>query len=103
MKTEVEQIIGRRISSVIIKAARDRKSRPQSSLFLVFDDGTYFEFYAADDSIKPTGGVDRGGLHEVLQYLNDHSEVIFCATKDPDGEGVSHQVYGVYNEPRNDR
>ena len=100
MKTELERIVGRRISGVIVKAARDPKSRPRSSLFLLFDDGTYYEFYASDDSITATGGVDRGGIHEVLQYLNDHSEVIFCATKDPDGDGVSHQVYGVYNEPR---
>lgn len=100
MKTELKQIIGRRISSVIIKAARDRKSRPKSCLFLVFDDDTYYEFYAADDYIKPTGGVDRGGIHEVLRYLNNHAEVLFCATKNPDGEEVSHQVYGVYNGPR---
>lgn len=100
MKTEAEQIVGRRISSVVIKAARDRKSRPQSSLFLIFEDGTYYEFYAADDSIMPTGGVDKGGLCAVLRYMNEHSEVIYCATKDPDGDAIAHNVYGDYNERR---
>lgn len=50
----------------------------------------------------PTGGVDKGGLHAVLRYMNEHSEVIYCATMDPDGDAIAHKGYGVCNERKKD-
>lgn len=101
MKEEASQIIGKRITAVVIKAAEDRRSSPVSQVILVFDDGTHYEFYSPDGRIIPTGGVDKGGLESALKYKG-HSEVIYCATEDPDGSDVSRQIYGSYLDHRHE-
>jgi hypothetical protein len=68
VKTGFAQIVGRRISGVIFKQALYPK-QPESQLFLLFDDGTYYEFYASRDLISQTGGVDKGGIEEVRRYM----------------------------------
>ena len=64
MKDEVRQVLGRTISGVIVK---DRDKHPKSQVFLLFTDGTYYEFYG--DYISGTGGVNRGDRQAVLQYM----------------------------------
>ncbi len=62
MKNGLAEIIGKTIADVIV--ARHRPHRdPANQVFLVFDDGSYFEFWGADFNCN--GGVDLGGVAEV--------------------------------------
>lgn len=75
MKDGAQEILGKSISGVVIKSSPDQ---PRSQLFLLFADGTCFEFYS-DGSIRPTGGVDRVTIEDVRRYLKGRTEVVFEA------------------------
>lgn len=77
IKDEVEQIIGKRIRGVVIKQKTSGPSEVSSQLFLLFDDDTYYEFYTCDEPLCTTGGVDHGGLREVLDYMGDRLKPVF--------------------------
>jgi len=42
----LQEVIGKTIRSIIFRS--DRDVNPEAQLFLVFDDGTYFEFYGQE-------------------------------------------------------
>lgn len=65
MKSGLNDIIGKTITDVIV--ARNDRGDPANQVFLVFDDGTYFEFWGAQFNCN--SGVDRGGVAEVVKYL----------------------------------
>ena len=73
MKRGVKQIIGKRIQGVV---AKKRTIQPYSQLFLVFSDGTYFEFYTYLDQICATGNLCRGGLEEVREYMGEEYVIL---------------------------
>lgn len=75
MKDGAQEILGRTISGVVIKSGSGRE--PTSQLFLVFSDGSYFEFYSGSGHIHPTGGVSPGGIDEVRRYMDRATEVVF--------------------------
>lgn len=75
MKDGAKEILGKTIKGVVIATATG-PDRPASRLFLVFADGTYFEFYS-DTNIRPTGGVDPGGLDKVKAYIRKTDEIVF--------------------------
>jgi hypothetical protein len=77
VKSEVKQIIGKRISGLVIKEAKNHNHSPRHQLFLLFDDGTYYEFYAHDCEISTTGGVVQGNLDDVLSYMADSRVPVF--------------------------
>jgi len=64
MKDGISDIIGKTISDVVIA---NKDSEPKLEVFLVFSDGTYFEFWG--NSFTGAGGVNRGGLVEVSDYV----------------------------------
>ncbi len=74
MKSSVGQVVGKRIVGVIAKQARDSDKTPASSLFLLFEDGTYFELWG---NVHAAGGVDPGGPEEVRGYLQNRMNIIF--------------------------
>jgi hypothetical protein len=83
VKSGAREVVGRRISGVI---AKEGKGSPRSQVFLLFDDGTYYEFYS-DSPIRGTGGVDRGGYESVLGYLRGpERDPVFAALADPLGQ-----------------
>ncbi|HEY1773930.1 MAG TPA: hypothetical protein VGH91_12150 [Gammaproteobacteria bacterium] len=53
MKPQVREIIGQRITGVIVKHAKDSHHRPSSMLILVFEDGTNYEFYTHAGRLRP--------------------------------------------------
>ena len=77
-KSGVQKIIGKRIKGVVLKKL---PNRPHSQLYLIFPDGTYFEFYTDGDQICATSAPYEGGLqeargnqgkeHVVLEYHDD--------------------------------
>ncbi len=68
MKEAVRGIIGKRIKGIVVK---ERSQNPRTQLFLIFSDNTYFEFYSSNGNIVATGGVDKGGLQEVREYMGE--------------------------------
>lgn len=86
MKSEVSHIVGRRIAGVIVKAG---SGSPKSQVFLLFDDGMYYEFYS-NDKICGAGGVDPGGYQAALAYLRSpERDPIFATLADPEGKKVA--------------
>lgn len=83
MKSGVRDIVGRRITGIIVKEA---SKTPRTQLFLVFDDGTYFEFYSTED-IQACGGVDQGGAAAAWRYMASVNRwPVFAAFEDPSVE-----------------
>jgi hypothetical protein len=60
-------IVGKTIAHLVVKK-RPEPVQPRSQLFLVFTDGTYYEFFT-DGDLAGASAIDRGGLAEVRQYL----------------------------------
>ncbi len=74
MKKAVKGIIGKTITGIVVKEG-PRPKLPRTQVFLIFSDGTYYEFYS-ESIIKGTGGVDIGGIEEVRKYMPHHDEII---------------------------
>jgi len=63
MRRSVNEIIRKTIKAVVI--SEDNRIGPQNQVFLVFDDGTYFEFYG---DIRCAGRVDAGSEECAINY-----------------------------------
>ena len=64
MKDGVKDIVGKTIEAVVV-ARNDRD--PLNQVFLVFEDGTYFEFWGPNFSCA--GGIVQGGKEKVTSYI----------------------------------
>lgn len=62
MKDYVSEIVGKTVSSVILR--KRRSNNPRCQLLVSFEGGGYFEFYCPDDMIKPTRGICSGDAFE---------------------------------------
>jgi hypothetical protein len=83
MADAVPGIIGKTIAHVVVKR---RPDRPIGQVFLVFADGTYYEFYSAGDDITGTSAIDTGGLEDVRRYGGERWIVLQAsAPVRPDG------------------
>ncbi|MDH4227154.1 MAG: hypothetical protein OEV59_05310 [Deltaproteobacteria bacterium] len=71
----LEGIVGKKISGIIAKAG---ERPPAKQVFLLFDDGTYFEFYG--DDINSTKSTSSGGVKEVREYMSTHDRKIIYET-----------------------
>ena len=63
MKPGLGDIVGKTIFSIVVA---DCKSGPRHQVFLVFSDGTYFEFYG--ESFNCNDGVCHG---DAIQYVEN--------------------------------
>jgi hypothetical protein len=79
LKEALPQLLGKRICGAVVKEG-DRMPRMQ--VFLIFDDDTYYEMYT-DSSIFGTGGVDKGDIEHVRQYMPEHPIVFECHAETP--------------------
>jgi hypothetical protein len=61
MNDGVRELIGKTVQHVVVAQGT------RHQVFLVFTDGTYFEFYG--QQFRGTGGVDSGGLEAALAYV----------------------------------
>lgn len=64
MKDGIKEIIGKRVSSVVI--AHDKKSQPRHRIFLVFDNETFYEIYRK--LFTCCSGVVRKAIERALEY-----------------------------------
>lgn len=76
MKYIPEEIVGKRIASVVLRKANQPDAFPQSQLFLIFDDGTSYEFWCSEDDIHPSGDLDVHDAVSVRTYMGDLMEVV---------------------------
>lgn len=75
MSDAFETILGKTISGVCV---RRNKGNPAGQVFLVFDDGTYLEFYSYQ-YIKGAGGIDKGNLDVVKRVSGQRQgKEVFC-------------------------
>lgn len=76
MNTEIAPIlphlVGKTIAHIVLK---DGES-PRGQLFLVFTDGTYYEFYSGS-SIDGTTSFDDGGLAAAIRYMAPRQKIVF--------------------------
>ena len=84
----VADTLGKTVTGVVFKQARQITTRPQHQLFLTFSDGNYYEFYATSSpGISTTGGVDPGGLEKIRAYMGD-MEIRYVTVPGPDGKVI---------------
>ena len=62
--THLQVILGKTIQSVIVRSG---ENNPKDQVFLVFADGTAYEFYGSD--INSASGLDDGGKEAALKYV----------------------------------
>jgi len=68
--TVAPQLIGKTIAHIILKEG----DSPASQLFLLFTDGTYYEFYGGP--LTGASGIDRGTLEDVRRYMSSRQEIV---------------------------
>lgn len=75
-KEPLQGVIGKTIRSIVFRSEADVS--PATQLFLVFEDGTYFEFYGQEmDFVR---SVSDGGMMEAVDYARKFSpEVLVVA------------------------
>jgi len=72
MKPEIQEIIGKTIKGVVVaKGLRG----PQSQLFLIFRDNTFYEIYS-DDNISGASQAKKGDIRVVLKSIPPENEVV---------------------------
>jgi len=64
MKDGINEILGKTITGIVVSK---KPGSPGQQVFLIFNDGTYFEFWG--ESFTGAGGVDAGGIEKVRLYV----------------------------------
>ena len=67
VKDSLSDLIGKIISGVVV--AQYPKGNPRSRIYLTFSDGTAFEFWEDEESIAMAGGLDHGGVDQIVKML----------------------------------
>jgi hypothetical protein len=77
-------IVGKTIAHVVVKK---RPGQPRSQLFLLFTDGTYYEFFSPEGDLEGASAIDQGGLAEVRRYQGDEWIVLQASAPVTPGGG----------------
>ena len=64
MKDGVKDIVGKTITSVVVGSG---DMPPRAQVFLIFTDGTSFEFYG--EAFSCCGGLDRQDVNSAQRYI----------------------------------
>lgn len=64
MKNGLKDIVGKTVSGVAVAA--NSHSHPHQQVFLIFPDGTYFEFYG--EQFSCASGLDKGDMEKACSY-----------------------------------
>jgi hypothetical protein len=71
-KDILQEVIGRTISSIVFRSGRD--INPEVQLFLVFEDGTYFELYGQE--IDFVRSLSEGDVTKAIAYARKFSSEV---------------------------
>jgi hypothetical protein len=73
----LSQLLGKRIAGIVLK---ESEGTPRGQLFLIFDDGTHFEFYCSFDKVVPTKRLwphENGQtIEDVRAYMGDNMRIV---------------------------
>jgi hypothetical protein len=73
----LSQLLGKRITGVVLK---ESDGTPRGQLFLIFEDGTHFEFYSSFDKVVPTKALwthtDGQTIENVRAYMGDTMRIV---------------------------
>jgi hypothetical protein len=90
MKDTAHEILGKTITGICIRYSAKPQVTPCSQLFLVFDDGSSYEFYCYRDDIRPTGGLSPNqGMKQIDAYMKGAYFDAYRAEMDA-GTGLIH-------------
>ncbi len=70
-------VIGKTISSVVFRSGID--TSPETQLFLVFEDGTYFEFYGQE--IGFVRSLSDGDITKAIDYARKFSSDVLVVNR----------------------
>ncbi len=67
VKDSLADMIGKIISGVVV--AKNDEGNPDNRLFLVFSDGTSFEFWTESDELSVASSVNPFGMDDIVKIL----------------------------------
>jgi hypothetical protein len=94
MKDTAYQILGKTVIGICIRYSAEEHVLPRSQLFLVFDDGSSYEFYCYRDAIRPTRGLNPGqGMEAIDAYMaGRHFNAYRAEINTPTG-AIEHETH----------
>jgi len=93
MSGHFHKLIGKTITGVY---CRENLITPKGQVFLVFEDGTYFEMYTMSEAIKGTKGLNNGALDDVVA-LNHPDGSELC--RYPESDEIIMWIPPLKNHP----
>jgi hypothetical protein len=76
-KFTLQEVIGKTIRSIIFRSGRD--VNPETQLFLVFEDDTYFEFYGQDMGFVRS--LSEGDTTKATDYARKFSHEVLVVSR----------------------
>ena len=76
-KNALQEIIGKTIRSIVFQSGGD--INPETQLFLVFEDDTYFEFYGRE--IDFVRSISEGDIKKALDYARKFSSEVLVVNR----------------------
>lgn len=77
MQPYLEETLGKTIQGIIVKECES--GSPANQVFLVFEDGTFFEFYSISGEIMAAKGIKPGAYGFVREYMGPECRKIIEA------------------------
>ena len=84
IKKSLQQLVGKTIKNIVI--CKNSETEPKGQLFLVFDDGTSFEFWANHDLFSMASKVDDDDLDQVVELANRRAGTLVQVIESPISE-----------------
>ena len=81
IKDSLNDLIGKIISGVMV--AQYPEGNPRSRIYLTFSDGTAFEFWEDEEGMEMAGGLDVGGVDQIVEMLERREGAKINAVRPP--------------------
>ena len=81
IKKSLQELVGKTIKNIVI--CKNSESEPKGQLFLVFDDGTSFEFWANHDLFSMASKVDDEDLDKVVELAEGRYGTVVQVIESP--------------------
>jgi len=81
VKDSLSDLIGKIVSGVVV--AQYPEGSPRCRVYLTFADGTAFEFWEDDYGIEMAGGLEHGGVDQLVSRLRCRTNADVVAFRPP--------------------
>jgi hypothetical protein len=82
----IQDILGKTITGVLVKIKKGEVGAPGKQVFLIFSDGTAYEFYGDYPGFSMSSSLDQGGMERAKNYMSQAMKIVFEAVLDKDGK-----------------